>query len=181
MAILSTIQKIEPYIKTATGYVKQLLSADHVITSDKLTLQNKLNAMDTSITNATNTANTANSTANTVKNSALTVSYAANNSTEQLYTFNNGKIKIWSGSKIVYVNNANYFELCTNDMLKQKFGLTTVDIGRLHVSATNGDGGTAACRFYMPEYWSSGNVWVYMTSTITKNVRVNYKITYIYP
>lgn len=45
MAILDLKEKIEPFRKNATGYVKQLLSADHVVMSDGTTLQTKMDSL----------------------------------------------------------------------------------------------------------------------------------------
>lgn len=46
MAILDLKEKIEPFRKNATGYVKQLLSADHVVMSDGTTLQTKMDSLN---------------------------------------------------------------------------------------------------------------------------------------
>lgn len=39
MAILDLKKKIEPYVKTATGYVKQMLSSKHVVMEDGTDLE----------------------------------------------------------------------------------------------------------------------------------------------
>lgn len=49
MAILDLKEKIEPFRKNATGYVKQLLSADHVIMSDGTTLQTKMDSLNSAL------------------------------------------------------------------------------------------------------------------------------------
>lgn len=50
MAILDLKEKIEPFRKNATGYVKQLLSADHVVMSDGTTLQTKMDSLNSALT-----------------------------------------------------------------------------------------------------------------------------------
>lgn len=52
MAILDLKEKIEPFRKNATGYVKQLLSADHVVMSDGTTLQTKMDSLNSAFTQA---------------------------------------------------------------------------------------------------------------------------------
>ena len=49
MAILDLKEKIEPFRKNATGYVKQLLSANHVVMSDGTTLQTKMDSLNSAI------------------------------------------------------------------------------------------------------------------------------------
>lgn len=49
MAILDLKEKIEPFRKNATGYVKQLLSADHVVMSDGTTLQTKMDSLNSAL------------------------------------------------------------------------------------------------------------------------------------
>ena len=50
MAILSTIKKIRPYIKTATGYIKLKLFADDVVTNDGKTVQDEIDTINTNLT-----------------------------------------------------------------------------------------------------------------------------------
>ena len=52
MAILDLKEKIEPFRKNATGYVKQLLSADHVVMSDGTTLQTKMDSLNSALKSA---------------------------------------------------------------------------------------------------------------------------------
>lgn len=52
MAILDLKEKIEPFRKNATGYVKQLLSADHVVMSDGTTLQKKMDSLNSALESA---------------------------------------------------------------------------------------------------------------------------------
>ena len=49
MAILDTVKKIIPYIKTATGYVLCRLSSQAVEMDDGTVLQDKIESMDTAI------------------------------------------------------------------------------------------------------------------------------------
>lgn len=51
MAILDLKEKIEPFRKNATGYVKQLLSSDHVVMSDGTTLQTKMDSLNSALDN----------------------------------------------------------------------------------------------------------------------------------
>lgn len=53
MAILDLKEKIEPFRKNATGYVKQLLSADHVVMSDGNTLQTKMDSLNSALLDKT--------------------------------------------------------------------------------------------------------------------------------
>ncbi len=53
MAILDLKEKIEPFRKNATGYVKQLLSADHVVMSDGTTLQTKMDSLNSALLDKT--------------------------------------------------------------------------------------------------------------------------------
>lgn len=53
MAILDLKEKIEPFRKNATGYVKQLLSADHVVISDGTTLQKKMDSLNSALLDKT--------------------------------------------------------------------------------------------------------------------------------
>ena len=50
MAILDAKEKIEIFRKNATGYVKQLLSADDVVMSDGTTLQKKMDSLNSALT-----------------------------------------------------------------------------------------------------------------------------------
>lgn len=52
MAILDLKEKIEPFRKNATGYVKQLLSANHVVMSDGTTLQTKMDSLNSTLAGA---------------------------------------------------------------------------------------------------------------------------------
>lgn len=49
MAILDAKEKIEIFRKNATGYVKQLLSADDVVMSDGTTLQKKMDSLNSAL------------------------------------------------------------------------------------------------------------------------------------
>ena len=49
MAILDLKKKIEPYLKTATGYVKQMLSSKHVIMEDGNDLETTVTELNRNI------------------------------------------------------------------------------------------------------------------------------------
>lgn len=49
MAILDLKKKIEPYVKTATGYVKQMLSSKHVVMEDGADLETTVTELNRNI------------------------------------------------------------------------------------------------------------------------------------
>lgn len=49
MAITDIKKKIEPYVKSATGYIKYLLSSDHVVMDNGKTLQEEVNALNSNL------------------------------------------------------------------------------------------------------------------------------------
>ena len=57
MAILDLKKKIEPYLKTATGYVKQMLSSKHVVMEDGNDLETTVTELNRNTLNITKTEN----------------------------------------------------------------------------------------------------------------------------
>lgn len=50
MAILDLKEKLEPYKKKATGYIKQMLSSKHVVMEDGTDLETKVSAINSDLT-----------------------------------------------------------------------------------------------------------------------------------
>lgn len=73
MAILDLKEKIEPFRKNATGYVKQLLSSDHVVMSDGTTLQTKMDSLNSALSNATSSLGTVNNSISSINSSISTI------------------------------------------------------------------------------------------------------------
>lgn len=164
MAILNIKQKIEPYVKTATGYVKQLLSADHVIMDGGKTLQEAWNE---------NTSSFKSNFKEDGSNKSFSIS---------LY---NGKIKIYMGSLVTKVANKNYTFLFSKDELVQIFNSPAVDQYSLLASTWNGDYKAVSQSFPSPVWWqdqsttSSTGIYQYFPEVINnKSVRINYFLLY---
>lgn len=96
----------------------------------------------------------------------------------QVYTLLDGKVKVVSGSVIKIGVGKNYIALFSDEQLKSLFGVT-VDTTRLSVSTFNGDDVTQAVQFYAPENWQ-GSIYQYFSSPVSGNIRINYRIVYVY-
>ena len=96
----------------------------------------------------------------------------------QVYTLLDGKAKVISGSVIKIGVGKNYIALFSDEQLKSLFGVT-VDTTRLSVSTFNGDDVSQAVQFYAPENWQ-GSIYQYFSSPVSGNIRINYRIVYVY-
>ena len=96
----------------------------------------------------------------------------------QVYTLLDGKVKVISGSVIKIGVGKNYIALFSDEQLKSLFGVT-VDTTRLSVSTFNGDDVSQAVQFYAPENWQ-GSIYQYFSSPVSGNIRINYRIVYVY-
>ena len=96
----------------------------------------------------------------------------------QVYTLFDGKVKVISGSVIKTGVGKNYIALFSDEQLKNLFGVT-VDTTRLSVSTFNGDDVSQAVQFYAPENWQ-GSIYQYFSSPVSGNIRINYRIVYVY-
>lgn len=101
-----------------------------------------------------------------------------NQSDYQVYTLLGGKVKVISGSVIKTGVGKNYIALFSDEQLKSLFGVT-VDTTRLSVSTFNGDDASQAVQFYAPENWQ-GSIYQYFSSPVSGNIRINYRIVYVY-
>lgn len=96
----------------------------------------------------------------------------------QVYTLLDGKVKVISGSVVRTGIGKNYIALFTAEQLKDYFGVT-VDTTRLSVSTFNGDDVSQAVQFYAPENWQ-GSIYQYFSSPVSGNIRINYRMVYVY-
>ena len=96
----------------------------------------------------------------------------------QVYTLLDGKVKVVSGSVIRTGTGKNYIELFTAEQLKSYFGVT-VGTTRLSISTYNGDDASQAVQFYAPENWQ-GSIYQYFSSPVSGNIRINYRMVYVY-
>ena len=96
----------------------------------------------------------------------------------QEYTLLGGKVKVISGSVIRKGAGKNYIALFTAEQLKDYFGVT-VNTTRLSISTFNGDDVSQAVQFYEPENWQ-GSIYQYFSSPVSGNIRINYRIVYVY-
>ena len=96
----------------------------------------------------------------------------------QEYTLLGGKVKVISGSVIRKGAGKNYIVLFTAEQLKDYFGVT-VNTTRLSISTFNGDDASQAVQFYAPENWQ-GSIYQYFSSPVSGNIRINYRIVYVY-
>lgn len=101
-----------------------------------------------------------------------------NQSDYQVYTLLGGKVKVISGSVIKTGVGKNYIALFSDEQLKSLFGVT-VNTTRLSVSTFNGDDVSQAVQFYAPENWQ-GSIYQYFSSPVSGNIRINYRIVYVY-
>lgn len=95
-----------------------------------------------------------------------------------MYTLLDGKVKVISGSVIKTGVGKNYIALFSDEQLKNLFGVT-VDTTRLSVSTFNGDDVSQAVQFYAPGNWQ-GSIYQYFSSPVSGNIRINYRIVYVY-
>lgn len=96
----------------------------------------------------------------------------------QEYTLLGGKVKVISGSVIKTGVGKNYISLFSDEQLKSLFGVT-VNTTRLSVSTFNGDDTSQAVQFYAPENWQ-GSIYQYFSSPVSGNIRINYRMVYVY-
>ena len=96
----------------------------------------------------------------------------------QEYTLLGGKVKVISGSVIRKGAGKNYIALFTAEQLKDYFGVT-VNTTRLSISTSNGDDVSQAVQFYAPENWQ-GSIYQYFSSPVSGNIRINYRMVYVY-
>lgn len=96
----------------------------------------------------------------------------------QVYTLLDGKVKVISGSVIKTGVGKNYIALFSDEQLKNLFGVT-VNTTRLSISTFNGDDASQTVQFYAPENWQ-GSIYQYFSSPVSGNIRINYRIVYVY-
>ena len=96
----------------------------------------------------------------------------------QEYTLLGGKVKVISGSVIKTGVGKNYIALFSDEQLKSLFGVT-VNTTRLSISTFNGDDVSQAVQFYAPESWQ-GSIYQYFSSPVSGNIRINYRMVYVY-
>lgn len=96
----------------------------------------------------------------------------------QEYTLLGGKVKVISGSVIKIGVGKNYISLFSDEQLKSLFGVT-VNTTRLSISTFNGDDVSQAVQFYAPENWQ-GSIYQYFSSPVSGNIRINYRMVYVY-
>ena len=95
-----------------------------------------------------------------------------------MYTLLDGKVKVISGSVIKTGVGKNYIALFSDEQLKNLFGVT-VNTTRLSISTFNGDDVSQTVQFYAPENWQ-GSIYQYFSSPVSGNIRINYRIVYVY-
>lgn len=156
MAILNIKQKIEPYVKNATGYIKLLLSSKHVVMENG-------NDLETTITNL---------------NSEM---IEQDDTDYMVYTLCGGKIKVVEGSIIVNATKGvKYVKLLSKGTLAKYFGSDFVS-ARLNITTFNADSFAQDCRYYAPEFYN-GDVYQYFYPASKQGqMRINYRMEYIYP
>nr|DAP48946.1 MAG TPA: Receptor Binding Protein [Caudoviricetes sp.] len=96
----------------------------------------------------------------------------------QVYTLFGGKIKVVSGSTVISGTGKNYVALFSIERLKSLFG-ESFSTTRLSVTTYNGDDATQPVQFYEPENWN-GTIYQYFSATVSGNIRINYRMEYVY-
>lgn len=165
MAILDLKEKIEPFRKNATGYVKQLLSADHVVMSDGTTLQTEMNSL--------------NSTIGTIK-TAISSTIGANTNSTRVVSLLNGSIKIAGISKVATMTS-NYIKVTDVAEIRKLFNIPSVDPKKITIISYNGDWDANNASFFAPSFQNNGTWWQYSTTKVSAATptRLNIFIIYI--
>lgn len=103
-----------------------------------------------------------------------------NTDEQQIYTMYGGRVKVVSGTKVVGIAvNIGYVKLFSVEQLKNWFGTDYV-ITRLSIKTHNGDSVAQEVHFYAPEVWN-GEIFQYFYPTNHEgNMRVNYRLEYVY-
>lgn len=98
------------------------------------------------------------------------------------YTLCGGLIKVVSGSTVVPITkNIGYALLFSHEQLIEWFG-SDYTSNRLNIVTYNGDDATQLTHFYAPKIWSDSSVYQYFYPIDKEgNLRVNYRLVYIYP
>lgn len=111
MSILDGKQVLKPYIKKTTGYIKSLLSSQHVEMKDGKTLQTTVEEIDNNLTYLKLPALTilleSGGNYGAGKIPLLQKGYSANNTNNYLI-HNNGEIKIGAGVKTIVVSGGMF-------------------------------------------------------------------------
>lgn len=103
-----------------------------------------------------------------------------NTDEQQIYTMYGGQIKVVSGTKVVNINmNAGHALLFGVDELKALFG-DNYAITRLVITTYNADTIAQAVHFYAPEIWNREVYQYFYPINHSGNMRINYKLEYVY-
>lgn len=185
MAILSAKQKIEPYIKTASGYVKNLLSDEHIVLNSGQTLKELGVELENMVKNT--------EMHNNQSQWKKVYDTATENQVNRLYTMYDDHLQIAVGS-IVKLTAANkkyvflfsYKEL--GNMLKpDNPGFIGKNATCLNIRTYNGDYASFSQLLPSPIWWQSsddacGFYQYFPTATANPiKIRINYVITYFKP
>lgn len=104
-----------------------------------------------------------------------------NTDEQQIYTLYGGQVKVVSGTMAVNIAmNIGYAKLFSVEQLKNWFG-DDYATSRLGIKTYNGDDVAQEVHFYAPEIWN-GEIFQYFYPTNHEgNMRVNYRLEYVYP
>lgn len=113
--------------------------------------------------------------------SELNKNIIKNTDEQQIYTLYGGQVKVVSGTMAVNISmNIGYAKLFSVEQLKNWFG-DDYAASRLGIKTYNGDDVAQEVHFYAPEIWN-GEIFQYFYPTNHEgNMRVNYRLEYVYP
>ena len=113
--------------------------------------------------------------------SELNKNIIKNTDEQQIYTLYGGQVKVVSGTMAVNIAiNIGYANLFSVEQLNNWFG-DDYATSRLGIKTYNGDDVAQEVHFYAPEIWN-GEIFQYFYPTNHEgNMRVNYRLEYVYP
>lgn len=108
-----------------------------------------------------------------------TIQIIKNGDSQQIYDLCGGKIRVVSGSAVKSVRGKDYICLINKSELDEIFGQSHSNV-RLNITTYNGDNEATNTRFLGAEVWQ-GHIYQYFSQNLSCDVRINYRMVYIYP
>ena len=108
------------------------------------------------------------------------IQFVENSSDYQVYDICHKLIRVVSGSIVVRATGQDYALLYSQAQLRKMFDTTRVDTCRLSITTYNGDGDSNPTSFYNIIVFND-DLYQYFKKEFSGQVRINYRMVYVYP
>lgn len=108
------------------------------------------------------------------------IKFVKNTWGDQVYDLFDKAIRVVSGSTVVKGQGKNYILLFSADKLSTMFDVAPFETYRLSITTYNGDAVSQSAMFYNIQS-REHSLYQYFTSTVSGQIRINYRLVYVYP